>query len=111
MEAQPYPLFVYGTLLDPQVQQMVFGRLVPGQPDSLQGFAIRERSVAGRYAEVFPDPAREARVSGQRLELEAPELARADVYETSLYYRELVVLESGIRAWVYRAARDKKQSP
>lgn len=111
MEAEPYPLFVYGTLLDPQVQQLVFGRLVPGQPDSLPGFAMRERSVAGRYAEVLPDPATDARVCGQRLELEAPELARADVYETSLYYRELVVLESGRRAWVYRANHNKKETP
>ena len=111
MEAETFPLFAYGTLLDPQVQQLVFGRLVPGQPDSLPGFVKRERSVEGRYPEVIPDTGSGARVCGQRLYLEAPELARADVYETSLYFRELAVLESGMRAWVYRAARDKKQIP
>ena len=110
MEPDTYPLFVYGTLLDPQVQQMVFGRPVPGHPDRLPGFVRRERSVAGRYAEVVRDPAKEAGVSGQRLVLDGPELARADVYETSLYYRELVELASGLKAWVYLAARGKKKS-
>lgn len=108
MEADTYPLFVYGTLLDPQVQHLVFGRLVPGQPDSLPGFLKRERSVEGRYPEVVPDPGGGSRVSGQCLVLEPPELARADVYETSLYYRKLVVLESGTRAWVYLASPPKK---
>ena len=111
MEPDTYPLFAYGTLLDPQVQQLVFGRQVPGHPDRLPGFVKRERSVAGRYVEVVRDPAEAGGVSGQRLELDGPELARADVYETSLYAREVVELASGVRAWVYLAARGKRDAP
>jgi len=31
-------LFVYGTLKDPKVQKMVFGRVEAGTPDTLDGY-------------------------------------------------------------------------
>lgn len=111
MEPDPCPLFVYGTLLDPQVQQMVFGQEVPGQPDRLPGYEKRERSVAGRYPEVLPAAREGAFVEGRRLEVGASGLRRADAYETTLYYRRLVQLESGARAWVYLASASKKEHP
>ena len=111
MEADTYPLFVYGTLLDPQVQQMVFGQEVAGQPDRLPGYEKRERSVAGRYPEIVPVAQEGALVQGQRLELGAAGLRRADAYETTMYYRKLVELESGARAWVYLASPPKKTTP
>ena len=104
MDPETHPLFVYGTLLDPQVQQLVFGRHIQGRPDRLPGFEKRERSVAGRYPEVCPDASGSAFVEGQCLEVDAVDLHRADAYETTLYYREVVRLASGKQAWVYRAA-------
>lgn len=109
MEPESHPLFVYGTLLDPQVQQLVFGRQMHGRPDRLPGFLKRERSVAGRYPEVCPDLSGNAAVDGLCLEVDATDLNRADAYETTLYYREVVLLASGRHAWVYRASPNKTQ--
>ncbi len=107
MEPENYPLFVYGTLLDPQVQQLVFGRPMQGSPDRLPGFEKRERSVEGRYPEVYPNTSGKSFVDGLCLEADTTDLNRADAYETTLYYRELVLLASGRQAWVYRAAPAK----
>lgn len=107
MNPESYPLFVYGTLLDPQVQQLVFGRQMPGLPDRLPGFVKRERSVAGRYPEVCPDDSGMATVDGLCLEVDPTDLNRADAYETTLYYRTVVRLASGRQAWVYRATPNK----
>jgi len=107
MEPEIFPLFAYGTLLDPQVQQMVFGQEVPGQHDNLPGYEKRERSVAGRYPEILPASQEGAFVAGQRLDVGARGLRQADVYETTMYYRQLVQLESGTRAWVYFASPPK----
>lgn len=35
-------LFVYGTLMNPLVQQRVFGRTAPGEADRLVGFRLNE---------------------------------------------------------------------
>lgn len=110
MEPETYPLFVYGTLLDPQVQQLVFGRRLQGRPDRLPGFEKRERSVSGRYPEVCPDPAGKGFVEGQCLEVDAADLNRADAYETTLYHRVLVRLASGCQAWVYQASPPKSKA-
>lgn len=107
MDHESHPLFVYGTLLDPQVQQLVFGRQMQGRPDRLPGFVKREQSVAGRYPEVCPDHSGNAAVDGLCLEVDATDLHRADAYETTLYYRQVVVLASGRQAWVYRATPNK----
>jgi hypothetical protein len=39
-----------------------------------------------------------------RLELQPEELLLADTYETDLYTRERVTLDSGTEAWVYMGA-------
>jgi hypothetical protein len=39
-----------------------------------------------------------------RLELQPEELLLADTYETDLYTREWVTLDSGTQAWVYMGA-------
>lgn len=110
MDPETHLLFVYGTLLDPQVQQLVFGRQMQGQPDLLPGFTKRERSVAGRYPEVCPDDSGMAEVEGLCLAVDATDLNRADAYETTLYYREVVLLASGKKAWVYRASQNKTRN-
>ena len=100
-------LFVYGTLLDASLRQWIFGRVPPDRADRLPGYEKLERSVADAYPEVrsCADPG--AGVDGLCLELSAAELARADAYETSLYYREKRELASGTSAWVYLAAAGK----
>jgi len=109
-------LFSYGTLQLPEVQQDTFGRLLPGRPAVLPGWAPAQVPIAdpararalGRthHDDIIPtgDPAH--RVRGAVLEVTAEELVRADGYESAFGYdRVTVVLESGERAWVYRHGR------
>lgn len=93
-------LFVYGTLQFPEVQEHVFGRIVPSTPDVLDNFA-RENITLGTetYFIVAADVG--SSVEGCLLEITPAELARGDRYETSAYRRFRVTLRSGIEAWVY----------
>ncbi len=103
-------LFVYGTLLDASLRQWIFGRIPEDQADRLPGFEKLERSVADAYPEVKRSEDPKAYVDGLCLDLSEDELARADAYETSLYYREKLELASGTIAWVYLSAAGKNPS-
>lgn len=107
-------LFSYGTLQDPAVQRATFGRLLDGGRDALVGFALGQvpiadpgqRAASGRthYDDVRPTGRAEDRVAGMAFEVTEAELLQADDYERDAdYVREEVTLESGRRAWVYRA--------
>jgi gamma-glutamyl AIG2-like cyclotransferase len=96
-------LFCYGTLCDGPVQRRVFGRLVEGVADTLEGFALGEIVIrGGTYNYLRPGGA--DRVAGVALRLTDDELARADAYEPADYVRIKVTLVSGRRAFVYVAA-------
>jgi gamma-glutamylcyclotransferase (GGCT)/AIG2-like uncharacterized protein YtfP len=106
----PY-LFSYGTLQQPEVQMLNFGRLLAGEPDQLIGF---EQSVlkvedpefvtvSGKalHSIVRFTGRTEDRVSGTVFEVSESELAGADAYEPAGYTRIAAALASGKRAWVY----------
>ncbi len=93
-------VFAYGTLLFPDVQRVVMGRLIDGRPDRL--FAYRKCSLHDgqeTFPNVAPDP--DGVVDGRLLEVTDEELARMDGYEGDLYSRRRVTLASGVDAWVY----------
>lgn len=106
-------LFAYGSLRDPAVQRWLFGRLLPRDPDQLEG------AVCDWIDDIDPDlvrltgqrgyPAlrrvadRTSAVEGDCLWLDGPALARADRYEGDGYHRTRVALASGRMAWVYLA--------
>jgi len=107
-------LFSYGTLQEPRVQQDTFGRHLDSRPDVLAGFVRgqvpigdpAQRAAGGRthYDNVVPTGRPTDRVAGLALEVTDAELLQADEYERDAdYRREEVTLESGRRAWVYRA--------
>src|SRR6267154_540972 len=104
-------LFSYGTLQLESVQIATFGRLLAGASDVLQGFelvslAIEDQKViaisgkshhtmasfTGRASDV---------ISGTLFTVTPGELQNADKYEVPEVKRIAVVLESGVRAWVY----------
>ncbi|MFW5784723.1 MAG: gamma-glutamylcyclotransferase family protein [Chitinispirillaceae bacterium] len=96
---------MYGTLLDPAVQQNVIGRKVNGKRAVLQGFLKTERQFSEG---IYPDLIRkgEGTVEGILLDLTAEELRRCDDYEGNEYRRVLLdTLESG-KAWVYMGRRE-----
>lgn len=95
-------LFVYGTLLDPRVQQRVIGRIVSGVADRLEGYVKATVDLGGSvYPIAVPDPA--GTIEGMRLSLTPEELARTDEYEGPDYQRVRRRLASGRTAWVYVA--------
>ena len=104
-------LFSYGTLQLESVQIATFGRPLAGTSDALQGFelvslAIEDQKViaisgkshhtmasfTGRASDV---------ISGTLFTVTPGELQNADKYEVPEVKRIAVVLESGVRAWVY----------
>ena len=94
-------LFVYGTLMEPGVQERVFGRIVPGEPDRLTGYNKGNIRLGGRvYPIVRPSPG--SSVTGLVLQLSQAELELADRYETSAYRRKKAWLASGRQVWVYQ---------
>lgn len=106
MDSDSIPLFAYGTLLDPKVQLRVFGHELWGESDELQGYVLRQNSVAGCYPDIVPNSDSECEVSGRCFYITPYELELADAYETELYFRKWVTLNSGKRAWVYLAANN-----
>ena len=102
-------LFVYGTLLKPQVRERVFGMSLDGCPDSLPGFRKEEEIVAGTYPGIFPSDLTSSEVSGLLFSLPGDILARVDAYEGTIYYRKILNLRSGNSAWVYLQAENRIQ--
>lgn len=102
-------LFAYGTLLDANVQQRVFGHQLDGIADALKGvvrttLTVDEGDSRGSWPDLASTGRAEDIVRGQVLTLSEADLAAADAYETAAYRRDLVTLASGTRAWVYRGA-------
>jgi len=97
----PKFLFIYGTLRDPKIQKIVFGRITKGQRDSLEGYRESEIEIQG---EVYPAliPSNGDFVGGLVIEITPTELVKIDEYETAAYIRTQVNLKSGRKAWVYK---------
>jgi gamma-glutamylcyclotransferase (GGCT)/AIG2-like uncharacterized protein YtfP len=93
-------LFVYGTLMLPEIQLAVFGRMIKGQKDQLNGFSKKMINIEDEeYPVVFRKD--DEFVEGMVLEISNEELIKADIYETEVYERSIVNLASGQKAFVY----------
>ena len=95
-------LFVYGTLMDPVVQNRVFGRVAPGKRDTLPDY--RKDRIRLGYGLVYPiiRPEIGSAVEGLVFYVTPGELALIDAYEGIVYRRKKVTLMSGQQAWVYQ---------
>jgi hypothetical protein len=106
-------LFSYGTLQKESVQLALFGRVVPGWPDTLNGYKVVPIEITDRaflakgeqkmQLTIVPSTDENDCISGTALELTEEELLHSDKYEPANYKRIKVVLASGKEAWVYRA--------
>ncbi len=109
-------LFAYGTLQLEAVQMGTFGRLLSGTRDALQGFALIDLKIedAAVVALSGKDVHRMATFTGRAADMIsgvvfaiAPdELQHADTYEVPAVTRISIVLQSGVRAWVYVDVRN-----
>ena len=95
-------LFVYGTLKEPSVQFLVFGRVTSGKLDTLTGYRKASIRLGGR---VFPiiKPEAGTSVEGMVITVSPTELKKIDRYEGQAYRRQKVTLSSGQEVWVYQA--------
>ena len=104
-------LFSYGTLQLESVQMATFGRHLTGKPDVLSGFeetllVIEDQaviSISGKKDHTiarFTGRTSDA-ISGTVYSVTPEEIQSADKYEVAPCQRVAVVLQSGIRAWVY----------
>ena len=85
------------------MQHRVFGRVVGGLRDALEGFELGQISIEGRQHRILR-PGGSARIDGLVLRLTDEDLPKSDAYETEAYARIEVTLVSGRRAYVYVAA-------
>jgi hypothetical protein len=112
-------LFAYGTLRQPEVQQVLFGRHIDEMEDALAGFRIDTIEIAepdivnlsGKAIHLILRRAADAAdpIPGAALALSAAELAIADDYEGERYRRITATLASGRRAFVYVASDDRDE--
>ena len=106
-----HPLFSYGTLQLPAVQEATFGRRMPMRAATLPGYVLDTVAIADEhvvrvsgsaehpFARATGDPADV--VEGVVLELSDDDLTAADEYEVDDYARVAVALSSGETAWLY----------
>lgn len=97
------PLFVFGTLLDPELRGTVLGHHVAAVPAVLIGHRV-ERSRAGDWPILAARAG--ARTEGLLLDADATALDRAHFYEAGFgYLPETAEVEAGgpVRALIYRA--------
>lgn len=110
-------LFSYGTLQKNHVQLELFGRLLNGAKDVLEGFKVSTilikdesfLSKGGQEEELIAIRANNGidRIEGMAFEISAEELLESDKYEPEDYERIKVVLRSGKEAWIYAERRQK----
>jgi len=93
-------LFIYGTLMNPLVQQRVFGRTAAGKTDKLAGY---KKDLIHLGSGIYPiiKPEAGSSVAGIVIQVTPAELKLIDCYEGNAYRRQKVRLVSGWRAWVY----------
>ena len=114
-EGHTESLFSYGTLQLEAVQMALFGRQLAGTSDALLGFElvllkIEDQTViaiSGKAQHTMARFTGEASdvVPGTLFAVTPEEIQNADKYEVAAVKRVAVVLESGVRAWVYVDAR------
>ena len=88
-------VFGFATLTNPFVRFVVLGRHVPAEPAQLRGWQRHRRDLRDA-----PDTV----LDGVRFRVSPEEMVRLDRYERTgrKYRRDLMVLEDGTQAWVYR---------
>lgn len=95
-------LFVYGDLKKPEIQKNVIGRIAESSEDSIKGYELSQINIEG---EIFPILVKSNSprdfAFGLVLQVSEDELKKIDRFETDVYKRKKVVLNSGREAWVY----------
>ncbi len=101
-------LFIYGSLLNPQVQEKVIGRRDEGKSDILEKHTRIPIFIEGqKYFSITPD--NKKAVEGKIISLTTTELEKIDLYEEPEYTRKKITLKSGVATWVYTYTEHKTE--
>jgi gamma-glutamylcyclotransferase (GGCT)/AIG2-like uncharacterized protein YtfP len=93
-------LFIYGTLINPEIQKSILGRIINGIPNILEGYEKSEIEIDNKkYPIIIPN--KNKTVNGFVIEISDDEFKKIDEYEGIEYKRIEVVLKSGMLAWAY----------
>ena len=93
-------LFIYGTLINPEIQKSILGRIINGMPDALEGYKKSAIKLDNeKYPIIIPDENK--MVNGFIIEISDDELKKIDEYEGVEYKRKEIISKSGISVWVY----------
>lgn len=101
MPAQRYHVFVYGTLLVPDIMRDVTGRQYAGEAATLRGFH-RYRVRGHSFPGIVPEA--DSRVDGMVFTIGPAALAAIDRYEDDFYERRTVEVETAndrLQAYAY----------
>lgn len=102
-------LFAYGSLKDKEIQENIFGRVLEGTRDKLNGYIKKVIHIEEEFG-LTPYPIITATqnpgdsIKGILYQLTQRELQLADTYEGIHYKRIKVELHSNEIVWVYSAA-------
>jgi len=106
-------LFSYGTLQKEKIQVELFGRLLHGREDVLEGYKISSIEIEDEaflskgedtyQRTLIPSNNKTDKIEGTVFEISEEELLLADKYEPDNYKRIKVMLRSGKQAWIYTA--------
>jgi gamma-glutamylcyclotransferase (GGCT)/AIG2-like uncharacterized protein YtfP len=97
-----YRVFVYGTLRNGNVRKTVLGFNPYAQKSSLRGFKMSSIELEGiNYPIIIEDPLSAELIEGEYFEVDQTGMDNLDWYESTAYSRKEVVLENGLKAWVY----------
>lgn len=104
-------LFVYGTLMKPDVQKQEIGRVTESLPDILKGYRKSKVKIDNNeYPIITPSTNLNDFIKGCILLVTPAELELLDEYETKAYERKKVILSSGREAWTYVKPSNPEQA-
>ena len=92
-------IFVYGTLKDEQIRKMVLGYDVPAEEDVLENYEVVPHSVFLIYPTI--KKAKGKGTDGYVFDVQEESIPKLDRYESGLYKKIEVVLQSGTVALTY----------
>ena len=92
-------MFVYGTLMKEKTREMVLGYKVPVEEDVLEDYEVVPHSVFLIYPTI--KKANKKGVDGYVFDVPDNEIPKIDMYESGLYKKIEVILQSGTVALTY----------
>tara|TARA_R110002020_G_scaffold233_4_gene1217 strand:- start:4816 stop:5127 length:312 start_codon:yes stop_codon:yes gene_type:complete len=97
-------VFVYGTLKKDEIRETILGRKVPAEEDVLSNYNVVPHSVFLIYPTI--EKSQGTGTDGYVFDVQDDEIIKLDRYESGLYKKIEVMLDSGTVALTYIENKD-----